>query len=139
MAELKVVEGHLLREAEEVEQLAPVLLLEGLSCAELDKGPGLLELLDLLLEEACHHRLVLRALDPVRPCQEEVLERVILFLSVREPLLFAHLVELALELLEKGPGLTLHLELVPHAVEEGEGGLCLAEVLAVSASLRYSH
>ena len=55
----QVLEGHIIKSdilghVEEVGQPTPVLLLERLTSAELDNGPGLLVALDLLRQELSH-------------------------------------------------------------------------------------
>ena len=98
----------------------------------------MLVFLNLLLQEARHHSFVLSRFNLVRPLQEEVLEGKVFLLAIGEPLFFAHLIKLVLELFEHGPRLILLVQFVFHLVVEGEGRLVLSKVLTVAICLRDS-
>ena len=135
MAELHVIESNFFWHTQERDQLAPMLFLEGLARAEFKQGPSLFEFFDLLHQEACDNGLILAGLDLVSPLQEEVLERKVALFTIGEPLFFAHLVELVLELFEHGPRFVLHIQLVLHFVVESESWLVLGKVVTITIRL----
>ena len=90
--------------------------------------------LNLLHKQTTDYTLVLSLLYFISPFEEEVLEGKVILLPVSEPLFFAHLIQLRLELIEHTPLFILLLKFILHLVVEGEFRLILLEMLTISVS-----
>lgn len=112
-----------------------MLLFKRLASTQLDKRPSLLEVLNLLGQEASHHGFVCCVFNLIGPTQEKVLEGKERLFSVSEPLLLAHYIELSFKCFVQAPGLVLNLKLVFHFVVKGKLGLGLSKMLAVLGGL----
>ena len=138
MAKFHIVKGYLLWHLKDGDELAPMLLLKGLSCAELDQRPCLFELFYLLDQQSYNYSLVLYLLKLLTLLKEEVLECKVLLLTECEPLLLAKLVNLLLEFIEESPHIILLFQLILHLVIVGELGLVFPKVGTLTSHFSYS-